>query len=623
MKIFKKLILPFFVLLLLGSLFFSAKNALAVQQNCQQDPSLTMRSHTDGATHVVYHLRVVNNCNNPQDIRLSVTQLPTQPRQINGWLYKFNNANNNTAVTFNNLSGGRNFDLRVNRPSGNVPAGTYTPVRVRANIVGNANAERVLNLSYVVENSPTPTQGAGACKQTPTLDAPDKDKTKQAGQTANYTLTLKNNNPNSCTGKRDYKLEVVEKPTNWIVELNPVSVNDVSSQAMRANITASVKSRANSQPGNYKVRIRAVDKANSQLRSVVELTYVVQGANPTPSVSPTATPTQPPPTGACRREEPQLLVDPAARTAPKGSTVTYNVTVRNRDQGGCAPRNLSLARVLPNDNWTGSFNPGSLTINPNSNATSVFSLTSPSGANGTRTIKINLRNQNNQVIKSRDITYTVGAGPTVTPTPTATPTPSVSPGPTHPANFTHIQMQIGLDGIGRTSRIPIGGNDNPNHRERNMELEIFLAEDNTHWATRNVSFLYNDTFDQFSAHIGIPMNDADSGKIFNIYVKSPQSLKAQYPGSYTLVKGQNRQLPTLDLVTGDINHEENSENRLDILDYNTLIDCSIFTRNTGICDSNPDYRNFSDLNDDGLVDQDDYTLWLREAANQSGDVTPS
>jgi hypothetical protein len=76
------------------------------------------------------------------------------------------------------------------------------------------------------------------------------------------------------------------------------------------------------------------------------------------------------------------------------------------------------------------------------------------------------------------------------------------------------------------------------------------------------------------------------------------------------------------MITGNINDKDQSQNKIDLLDYNVMISCWIYSTNTNACDADPDYITNSDLNGDGQVDQDDYTLLLKEMGSQQGAVTP-
>ena len=88
--------------------------------------------------------------------------------------------------------------------------------------------------------------------------------------------------------------------------------------------------------------------------------------------------------------------------------------------------------------------------------------------------------------------------------------------------------------------------------------------------------------------------------VFGLGVETYLQVGMQSPGITTggkLISG-------FPLISGDINQD----NKLDILDYNILIDCM---KNRSDC--TPNLRTASDLNDDGKVDQVDYNIWLRDS----------
>ena len=78
----------------------------------------------------------------------------------------------------------------------------------------------------------------------------------------------------------------------------------------------------------------------------------------------------------------------------------------------------------------------------------------------------------------------------------------------------------------------------------------------------------------------------------------------------------------MDLITGNINNLGISENKIDVMDYNILLSCSIYSQDPKACGQDPNYPTYSDLNDDGIVNEDDFTLWLKEVSNQEGILLP-
>lgn len=85
------------------------------------------------------------------------------------------------------------------------------------------------------------------------------------------------------------------------------------------------------------------------------------------------------------------------------------------------------------------------------------------------------------------------------------------------------------------------------------------------------------------------------------------------PGVITLSANKNNVLPTISLIAGDTD----SNNKLDILDYNMIIDCYSDYLAPVACDASK--KAATDLNDDGNVNQIDNNLFDRELSVQFGD----
>jgi hypothetical protein len=104
---------------------------------------------------------------------------------------------------------------------------------------------------------------------------------------------------------------------------------------------------------------------------------------------------------------------------------------------------------------------------------------------------------------------------------------------------------------------------------------------------------------------------ANSGYTVAVTVKG--FLRKRIPGIIQLGGSSPIILPELSLVTGDVD----SDNRLNILDYNQITDCySDLAPARNCIDTLKKER--TDINDDGSVNQFDYNLFLRELKVQPG-----
>ena len=99
---------------------------------------------------------------------------------------------------------------------------------------------------------------------------------------------------------------------------------------------------------------------------------------------------------------------------------------------------------------------------------------------------------------------------------------------------------------------------------------------------------------------------------YTVKLTSSTHVRRLVPGIQNLITGQTNTMESITLVTGDVN----SDNVLNILDYNLLIGCySDFAPAASCTTSN---KLLTDLNDDGKVNQFDYNLFLRELTVQNG-----
>jgi uncharacterized protein YegL len=214
---------------------------------------------------------------------------------------------------------------------------------------------------------------------------------------------------------------------------------------------------------------------------------------------------------------------------------------------------------------------------------------------------------------------------TLTPTPTVTPEPTTTPTPTPAAGNTVLSLIVGLDGIGTTGDnqnpedkncsnandpINCGSNKTPGHETRDVTVE-FLTTGNTPVSTFSGLIKFAPESGKFLGTVDLGSNF--TGGSYMIKIKSPGYLKKIYPSIQAITAGTTNSLPSIRLVTGNVNQDSS----LDIMDYNILMSCSIFSSDSnGACNQNPNYVIKSDLEDNSTIDQLDYNLLMREWVNQ-------
>ncbi len=168
---------------------------------------------------------------------------------------------------------------------------------------------------------------------------------------------------------------------------------------------------------------------------------------------------------------------------------------------------------------------------------------------------------------------------------------------------TILSFTVGLDGIGSTgdqqnsnpnpTSTSQGSNKNPRRSGRPITVEAVNAS-GTVQKTGNIS--YDSNSGKYTAVVDF--GTLSSGN-YTIKIKSDVYLKKNL-GIVTLTSGQTNNLNTVNLVTGDVD----GDNRLTPLDYSILIGC-LFKPATGSCAT-------SDLDDNGIINQFDYNLFIRE-----------
>ena len=264
------------------------------------------------------------------------------------------------------------------------------------------------------------------------------------------------------------------------------------------------------------------------------------------------------------------------------------------------------------------------------NGTYTLSQTLPSGwlqtlpASGNN-LSLTMTNGNavtNENFGDKEITPTPTATPTPTPTlvPTATPTPDPTPvpissTPTATPSGTLLALNVLMDGIGNAGdnvnpTASALSNKNPNHPTRNAWAEIFDVNNNL-VATASGNIQYSSASGSFAGTVSTTTPVPDGS--YTVKVDSDYHLIRLVPGIQHIIPNQVNQLPTVELVAGDANND----NQINILDYNLLIGC--YSDLTAAPDCNATKQLETDFNDDGAVNQFDYNLFLRELSTQPGD----
>jgi hypothetical protein len=201
--------------------------------------------------------------------------------------------------------------------------------------------------------------------------------------------------------------------------------------------------------------------------------------------------------------------------------------------------------------------------------------------------------------------------PTSTPQPYPTSTPIATPTPVR----TTFLLNGLLDGIGSRgdNTNPQGAlsNKNPLHPVRNITISIYNHANQLILETSG-TMTYSSESGSFRGEL-VLTEPIETGS-YTIKAKTANHLTRLLPGIQFITAGTTKNLPDAIFIAGDVI----PDNKLDILDYNSLIDCYSDIQPPTACD-NIQKKDSSDLNDDGFVNHIDYNLFLREIATQPGE----
>ncbi len=200
----------------------------------------------------------------------------------------------------------------------------------------------------------------------------------------------------------------------------------------------------------------------------------------------------------------------------------------------------------------------------------------------------------------------------------------MTPGPL----TTTLKFDILLHSIGSAGDNPNPdsslSNKNPLHPQRNFEA-IIIDSNNQIVKNTSGSIIYNTSQGNF---IGlIDLGSAFQTGNYNIKIKSDGYLRRLVTDMVNIKPLQENSIPQTALIAGDIK----TDNTLNVLDYNILLDCgygainplplanpnSIY--NSGDCKTHEPFLSNTDLDDNGIINSPDYNLFLRELSVQNGD----
>ncbi len=528
-----------------------------------------------------YDVKVINNdkgasCN-PVNFVLSKEHLPNT-----NWTGSFVD---NTLNNVEKNGGFKSTKFKVKSPSGATSGPKTLTLGVRRE--SQTTAQVQVNTLYTVnDNTPTPTT---CTRNEPEFIVTPDSLDGAPGEEADYRIEIINKDTGTCTPKT-LSLSAVFPNNEWQAFFGKDSPFELA-QGAKQITNVRIKSPTNATAGTKKITLN-IKNPNNTIIATKDITYVLPGVTPT----------------QCVQANPEFSITPQTQNGNPGVGITYNMTVKNIDSSNCENRSFSFQATPPSSEWSANFAENSSSFASGESKEISVTITSPSNAPSGEHITVLKILENNIDLGSIVAVYNV-LEDQITPIP----------------GNTYLNFKIGIDGIGTTPRIPIGGNKNPNNIWRGLNFKIYNTTTNTlSFTGTNITFTYNQNSEKFELLYDLPSVENLPNGSYNIYVDGPGYLTNQYPGSFSITQGQVTDLTSNNfyLITGNVNNSDLSENRIDLMDYNLLLSCSVYSQDRSACDAGDNNERYTDLNDDGIVNEDDYTLFLKEFANQQGVILP-
>jgi len=179
---------------------------------------------------------------------------------------------------------------------------------------------------------------------------------------------------------------------------------------------------------------------------------------------------------------------------------------------------------------------------------------------------------------------------------------------TNPTQLNFILLLHGIGKAGDSMRPGEqgGGNMNILNKRRKITVDINDLNGNSKISNKTGTVFFDTDSGSFktSSNNPIDLGSTLATGDYEIIIKMDQSMPAII--STKIIADTANQIPTISLVTGDINNDK----KINMADYNILIGC--FSNILPAKDCDPTRKLKADITDDGNVDQFDFNLFLRE-----------
>jgi hypothetical protein len=199
--------------------------------------------------------------------------------------------------------------------------------------------------------------GTPTCQRaTPVLALSPPSQSGTAGSTRSYTVSLTNKDNAYCSASSFSLADVI--PSGWTGTLSPSALSLAPGAAGSA--TLALTSSATATAATFPATVNVSDAASSTHTVSGSVAYVVQ-------------------TATCTRSAPAIAFSPASQNGPAGTSLSYSVSVTNKDSSSCAASTLSLGKLVPSG-WAATISPTTMSLSPGATSGATFVVTSAASA---------------------------------------------------------------------------------------------------------------------------------------------------------------------------------------------------------------------------------------------------
>jgi regulation of enolase protein 1 (concanavalin A-like superfamily) len=232
----------------------------------------------------------------------------------------------------------------------------------------------------------------------PSVSMSPSSQTGNAGDSVNYTFNIKNNDPAACNASTFTLSTILASGLTGTIDQQSVSLAAGAS----TSTVIHVSSPTTTAPGTYAVAATATNSESTSATASTSGTYILKSP--------------------CVTAWPLVSLSPMTQTGPAGGTVSYVVSVANKDSDSCATTSFNLASTLP-ANISGGLDANTLSLAPGTSGTANLKLSSAT-TTPANSYKFTVRAGNDTASSAADGTYVVTNDACVISPPTITISPS-------------------------------------------------------------------------------------------------------------------------------------------------------------------------------------------------------